>query len=215
MGEEMNEEKILQKFRSEKVLTIEQLTHLLSCSVITVRRRLKQWSVHTSLNKNGRYYVLPKVAEFDRNGLWNHQGIFFSKHGNLKKTIIQLIRQSETGLSAHEISKLVGIAPDSSFISHFRNFPGIQREKYTGRFIYFSDDPNVYKKQVFVRLGAIKFPSDADAVLILVQFIKHPNISLKELSNKIAQQGKRIESAVIRSFLEYHGLLKKTPATRR
>jgi hypothetical protein len=65
------------------------------------------------------------------------------------------------------------------------------------------------------RLGAKQFPSDADAVLILVQFIKHPNVGLEELSNKIAQQGKRIEPAVIRSFLEYHGLLKKTPATRQ
>lgn len=205
----MDEKNALQRFRLKKVLTIEQLVDLLNCSVITVRRRLKQWRVYTSLNKNSRYYVLPEVPNFDKNGLWNYQRIFFSKHGNLKKTIIQLIRQAEAGLSSHEVSELVGIAPNSSFISHFCDFPGIRREKHKGVFIYFSDDPEIYTKQTLVRLGAKKFPSDAEAVLILVQFIKHPNISIEELSNKIAQQGKGIEPAVIRRFLDYHDLLKK------
>jgi len=205
----MDERHVFQKFRLQKILTIDQLMDLLNSSVITVRRRLKQWNVYTSINKNGRYYVLPDVPMFDKNGLWNYQDIFFSRHGNLKKTIIQLIRQSESGLSAPEISELVGIAPNSSFLYHFHDVPGIRREKHKGRFIYFSDDPELRTKQCFLREGEKKFPSDAEAVVILLQFIKHPNSSVEELSNKITHQWNKIEPSVIRNFLKYHGLIKK------
>lgn len=205
----MDEKHVFQKFRLQKILTIEQLMDLLDSSVITVRRRLKQWKVYTSINKNGRYYVLPDMPKFDKNGLWDYQNIFFSRHGNLKKTIIQLIRQSESGINALEISKLVGIAPNSSFLYHFHDVPGIRREKYKGRFIYFSDDPDFYTKQSFLREVEKNYPSDSEAVVILLQFIKHPNISVEELSNKITQQGNKIEPSVIRNFLEYHGLSKK------
>ena len=205
----MDERHVFQKFRLQKILTIDQLMDLFDSSVITVRRRLKQWKVYTSINKNGRYYVLPDIPKFDKNGLWDYQNIFFSRHGNLKKTIIQLIRQSESGISAHEISKLVGIAPNSSFLYHFNDISGIRREKHKGRFVYFSDDPEHYTKQSFLREVEKNFPSDAEAVVILLQFIKHPNISVDELSNKITQQGKKIEPSVIRNFLEYHDLIKK------
>jgi hypothetical protein len=168
----MDEKHVFQKFRLRKILTIDQLMDLLDSSVITVRRRLKQWKVYTSINKNGRYYALPDVPMFDENGLWNYQNIFFSRHGNLKKTIIQLIKQSESGMSAPEISKLVGIAPNSSFLYHFHDVPGIRREKHKGRFIYFSDDPNLYPKQSFLR----EVEKDLGADIL---------ISLKEVDNFI------------------------------
>lgn len=215
----MDEKSVLQRFQSRKVLDIEQLVDFLGCSVITVRRRLKQWSAYRSFNKNGRYYTLPEIPKFDRNGLWEYQTIFFSKHGNLKNTIIQLVKQSKTGLSAYEITQLVGLPANSSFLSQFRNVPGITREKRQRRFIYFSDDPKIYAEQeqnwILHRQETIELPSDADAVVILVQYIKHPHITIKELSSRIAQQGKRIDFFVIKRFLQYHDLLKKTPDTEQ
>jgi len=58
----MDEKNVLRKFRAKKVFTIEPLICLLKCSIITARRRLKKWKTHTSINKNGRYYVLPEIA---------------------------------------------------------------------------------------------------------------------------------------------------------
>ena len=215
----MNDKGVLQKFRSRKVLDIEELVDFLGCSVVTVRRRLKQWRAYRSFNKNGRYYTLPEIPKFDRNGLWKYQTIFFSKHGNLKNTIIQLVKQSKTGLSAHEITQLVGLPANSSFLSQFRSVAGITREKRQGRFIYFSDDPEIHAEQeqnwILHRQETIKLPSDADAVVILVQHIKHPNITIEELSKRIAQQGKRIHSFVIKRFLQYHDLLKKRADTEQ
>ena len=57
-------------------------------------------------------------------------------------------------------------------------------------------------------------PSDAEAVMILVQYIKHPHSRIEELSERVAEQGRRIDRRVIHRFLEHHDLLKKFPDTK-
>ncbi len=216
-------ENALKKFRKKKVLSIDQLIDLLKCSVRTVQRRLKKWGTHRSYNRNGRFYVLPEISEFDSNGLWKYRGIFFSKYGDLKNTVISLVNNSEAGLSAKEIGELTGLLP-RSFLSHFRDCPGIQREKHMGVYIYFAEASEIYTKQIKRRIDyenqavksqIIKLPPDADAVVILVQYIKHPDISIEGLAKRIAQKGRRFEPAVIRNFLEHHDLLKKTEVTQQ
>ena len=77
----MHEIDVLKRFHRIKVLTIEQLVDLLKTSVITARRHLKKWETYTSFNHNGRYYTLPRIPQFDNNGIWKYQTILFSKYG--------------------------------------------------------------------------------------------------------------------------------------
>jgi hypothetical protein len=91
---------------------------------VTARRRLKAWRAYTSYNRNGRYYTLPEIAQFDDMGLWRHQGAFFSKHGNLKQTLVHLVVHSVQGLSGAEFGEILGLQP-RSFLSHFRDHPAI------------------------------------------------------------------------------------------
>ena len=210
----MDEKDVLEKFRRQKIITLEQLIQLLRCSAITVRRRLKKWRTYTSINKNGRYYTLPQIPVFDENGLWKYQTILFSKHGNLKQTVIGLIRQSPAGLDAGQIAKKLDLAANSSFFSQLKNVAVLRREKHQGRFVYFSDSAEVYDRQKHQRMASnhsnINFPTDAEAVVILVQLIKHPNISIERLVLKVGQVSKQIEAEAIKRFLHFHGLLKKT-----
>jgi len=209
----MQNKPILENFRRQKILTIEQLVKRLQCSVITARRRLKKWKTFTSINKNGRYYTLPEIPVFDKDGLWKYQTILFSKHGNLKQTIVALITDSQKGLSAVEIAKLVDLVPNSSFLSQFKDVPGVKREKHQGRYIYLSDSPQIYTRQK-QEWTTIVFPSDAQAVVILVQLIKYPDSSIEQLSGHVSGQGQPLEPATIRRFLQFHDLLKKTPDTK-
>jgi hypothetical protein len=186
--------------------------------VITARRRLKKWQSYTSINNNGRYYTLPQIAVFDENGLWKHKTVLFSKHGNLKQTIVALITESEKGLSAVEIAEFVDLVPNSSFLSRFKSVPGVRREKHQGRFIYLSDHPEIYSRQVQTRTTgqtAAGFPSDSEAVEILVHLIKYPDIGIEQLVAKASKPGKQVGPAMIRRFLRFHDLLKKTSATGR
>ncbi|MBT8339221.1 MAG: hypothetical protein KJP07_04330 [Desulfatitalea sp.] len=139
--------------------------------------------------------------------------MLFSKHGNLKQTIIALITESPKGLSASEIAGLVDLVPNSSFLSRFKQVAGVKREKHQGRFVYLSDHPEIYvrPKRGWVEDG---LPTDAQAVIILVQLIKHPDIDIEQLAGHVSEQGSSIEPAAIRSFLQLHELLKKTLDTK-
>lgn len=212
----MHEIDVLKRFRRIKVLTIEELVDLLKSSVMTARRRLKKWEALTSFNHNGRYYTLPRIPRFDNNGIWKYQTILFSKYGNLKQTILELIRRSEVGLSAREVAQVVEIPTNSSIFSQLQRVSGIRREKHQGHFVYFSGDQETYQKQksaLYRPEAAAGLPSHEEAVLILVQYIKHPHIGIEELSERIARQGKRMDPSVIQSFLDHHDLLKKIPDT--
>jgi len=214
----MDENRVLEKFRRQKIITIGYLVKWLKCSVITARRRLKKWQSYTSINNNGRYYTLPQIPVFDDNGLWKYRTVLFSKHGNLKQTIVALITESEKGLSAVEIAEIVEIVPNSSFLSRFKSVPGVRREKHQGRFIYLSDHTEIYSQQMQTRASrqaAVGFPADSEAVEILVHLIKHPDIGIEQLAANVSKPGKQVGAAMIRRFLRFHDLLKKTSDTRR
>jgi len=204
----------VKRFQKLKVVTIEQLVGLLGSSVITARRQLKKWRAYTSFNMNGRYYSLPGIPRFDENGIWKYQRILFSKHGTLTQTISQLIGRSETGLSARQIAQVVEVAPNSSVFSRLTNIPGIRREKHRGRFVYFSAEKYQEQKASLYEPQHVRFPSDAEAVMILVERIKHPHSRMEELSERLAEKGRKIDSCVIHRFLGHHDLLKKIPDTK-
>jgi hypothetical protein len=216
----LSEEKLKLVFKfleGVKVFSLDQLMSSLSCSMPTARLKLKHWQAYTSYNQNGRYYALPTVPGFDENGLWFYKNIFFSKYGNLRNTVVHLINNSSSGLTGNEIGKLVSLAP-RSFLHHFRNVKGIQREKTEGVYVYFSDDPDRYKAQVRNRSKALISKgepfSNADAVVILAALIKHHNICVEDIMNLPEVRGRNFSRLVICEFLDRHGLLKKTPGTK-
>ena len=213
----MDDQRILERFRRQKTATIDQLVQWLKCSVITVRRRLRQWRSLTSINQNGRYYTLAEVPVFDPNGLWRYQRALFSTHGNLKQTVVALITRSARGLSAVEIAQLVDLPSNSSFISRMANEPGVKRQKHEGRFVYFSDRPEIYTLQQYVRASGRKgagMPTDQEAVMILVELLKNPGIGIEQLATRVAHKGQWVSPEAIAAFLERHDLVKKTSGTR-
>jgi len=201
-------------FRRRKILTLREVAELIQSSVHTARRRLKQWRAHTSYNQNGRYYTLPEAPKFDPNGLWHWRGVFFSQYGNLKQTVIELIRHSQAGLDAGEMRSLLGLDP-RSFLSAFANHPRLKREKTQGRFVYYCADPSVYAKQQ-QRRGALsaksRQPTSFEAVAILVEKIKHPALSNEALSRRLRKQKLFVEPQTIENLFVRHDLaVKKTP----
>ena len=198
----------------EKVVTIVLLATWLSCSIPTARRRLKAWKAYTSYNHNGRYYTLPEIAQFDANGLWRYQGVFFSKHGNLKQTLVHLVTRSMQGLSGSELGELLGLQP-RSFLSHFRHHPALCRAEIKGRWIWFAADPKIHDQQRRAQLAQAvsptpRMPSDMEAVMILVDLIHHPHSGLEQIAHRLKPKGLDIDVEAIRQLLTHHDLLKKT-----
>lgn len=198
-----------------KVFRIGDLASVLTCSIPNARLKIKQWRAYTSYNKNGKYYTLPEIPNFNRHGLWRYKDVAFSKHGNLKKTIIHLVTVSPTGLSGKQLGELLGLLPQS-FLHHFRQCPGICREKHDGIFIYFSDSNDVYKMQVQQRESLILRSatctiSDPEAVMILVAIIRHHGISAEGIFALPEIRKSKLKLTNIQGFMLHHGLLKKIP----
>jgi len=200
-----------------KVFSFDRLLSLLNCSTRTGRSKLKQWGAYTSYNQNGQYYTMPANPRFDKDGLWHFEGVSFSRHGNLRKTVIHLIRHSKAGLCGRRIGELVKLN-HRSFLHHFRDAPGIRREKHGGVYVYFSDERDACKRQKEKRLESFALSAqalcDADAVIILAALIRRHDISAEEIMALPEIKGKRISPHAVHDFLKRHGLLKKTAAAR-
>ena len=206
-----NAQALLEK---SKVFTIDQLVSSLSCSVPTARLKLKQWLAYTSYNQNGRYYSLYSVPRFDQNDIWCFKGICFSKHGNLKKTIVSLVKNSTEGLSGKQLGSILKLSPQS-FLHHFKSTPGIRRKKFEGVYVYFSDKPEIYNKQVELRYQKKSTSthsklSNQDALIILASIIKHHSIELKSIIELPEIKERKLSRNAIEDFMETHNLLKKT-----
>ena len=202
----------LSTFRMKKVITIKELSGVLQCSFSTTRRRLREWKALTSYNKSGSYYTLPDIPEFSKRGLWHYRGVFFSKHGTLKNTIIHFVRTSEKGLSNSEIEKILGVNPNS-FFPQYREFAELKRERHKREVVYFSSEEQMYKLQKERRFpgepSAPKLLPDAIAIEVLVELIRNPEISIEELLSRVSKKGYEIAASTVGSLLEYHDLPKK------
>ena len=206
--------KTLKIFRRRKVLTVFDLASLMQCSLITVRRKLKQWNAYTSYNQNGRYYVLPDVPQFDGNGLWRYRDVCFSQSGNLTQTVIHLVKNSPAGFAASEIEELLHIQP-RSFLSLFREHPALTRKQFHRRYVYVAADATVNRKQIEQR-GKMTLhshlPSDSEAIAILVETVKYPELTVEKLCDQLKIKKYDVSPEAVRNFFAYHGLpIKKTP----
>jgi len=213
----MKSNSLKKMFKKSKVLTLSQVSKTHDCSIRTVQRQFAEWAVLRSYNKNSRYYTLPEIPQFNVHGIWCYRDILFSKFGDLRQTVKHMILASEDGLSGNEIGDIVNLLP-RSFMHHFREAEGIFREKHGGVYIYFSNDPTIYARQVIKRVQAddVKRISDAIAIKILVGYIKHPELSEEELSSILRrEQSVDIFPSMITYLLSLHDLLKKTPDSRR
>ena len=204
----------LKVFRRRKILKLEEVAELIHSSIHTARRRLKEWQAHTSYNKNGRYYTLPEIPKFDGDGLWHWHGVFFSRNGNLKQTVVELIGRSQAGLDAGELGSLLGLDP-RSFLSAFAAHPQIKREKTQGRFVYYGAGRSLCAQQR-QRRGALSAMgrqlTPSEAIAILVEKIKAPALGSKALSQRLRKQKLRVDPESIEKLFVQHGLaVKKTP----
>ena len=213
----MKSNSLKKMFKKSKVLTLSQVSKTHDCSIRTVQRQFAELAVLRSYNKNSRYYTLPEIPKFNVHGIWCYRDILFSKFGDLRQTVKHMILASEDGLSGNEIGDIVNLLP-RSFMHHFREMEGVFREKHGGVYIYFSNGPTIYARQVIKRVQAddVKRISDAIAIKILVGYIKHPELSEEELSSILRrEQSVDIFPSMITNLLSFYDLLKKTPDSRR
>ena len=199
-------------FALEKVLILTEVCKILLCSPITAHRRLKEWGAYTSYNKNGRYYTIGAIPEFNKNDIWQYRDIFFSRYGTLKNTVVALTIKSKKGLNHAELQEIIGLNP-KYFMARFRELSEVRKERYKHSIIYFSDHAEIYEAQKRNRFPpeptTTKLPSDAQAIIILVELIHNPGMNSNELTLKLEKKGTRIDAGSVSALFQKYELGKK------
>ncbi len=210
-------DRLAKLFARRKCWLLAELANALDCALITVRRLLKEVGYFRSYTHNGKWYTLATTPRFDRDGIWRHRDIGFSKQGSLTATIRHLIGRSPVGLSAGEIGEKLQ-HPCHAVLTILHKAGEIDRIKIGGEFRYLSTQERTNRRQR-AQVAAEQKPgppaplSTQAAVFVLVEYIKNPELSFAQIACNVEKHRQiTVAQESIGCFFNEQGL-KKTPET--
>jgi len=132
------ENQLVDSFHENFLLTIKDLKNILqTTSRMTVFRKLKHLPYKTSYSHCGKYYTLDSIANYDNNGIWAYNQIYFSKFGTLKNTVLHHIDKSIIGFTCYELEEFLRIPVHNTVLDLWKNSK-INREQIAKEYIYLS-----------------------------------------------------------------------------
>lgn len=205
-------QRIISLFSQKPCWKIEPLAAKLKYSIPSVRRFLSQKGYFTSFTHNASWYTLRSIPRFNSMGLWFYHDIGFSRTGSLTDTLIDLTGRSSSGMTAKQLGEELHCRCHSVLV-HLCRCEKLQRKKVGGSYVYLSIDPHTATNQChFIDmkgLGAKHLPAEI-AVLVLAEFIHHPESSFEQLAEAIAhRKGVSLNVSFIESLFDLHDLKKK------
>jgi hypothetical protein len=208
---------LLRAFQRRKVLTKEQLLQEIGCSTMTAWRLLHQHGCLTSYNDNARHYTLVNIPQFDEQGLWAHRNARFSKWGTLTDTIVGLVEQSPSGLTAEQLQGLLEVTNVKPLLTRLTQRESLSREKVGGRYVYFASRRGERTRQQEQRnhetskaVAARHLPPLDHVVALLVEIIRRPRGTPQQWARRLKQHGVPIGTGDIEAVLAHYEIdLKK------
>jgi hypothetical protein len=191
------------------------LARSLDYALISVRRLLKQIGYVRSYTHNGKWYTLRDWPEFNRDGIWHHKDIGFSKHGSLIATIVHLVARSPAGLSARDLGEKLQ-HPCHAVLTNLHKNQLLDRVQVSGQFRYLAVEQEINRRQreqtaILAPSTPVTSLSTQAAVWVLVEHIKNPGLSFDQLAGRIREQRHLVLAPQsIQQFFQEQDL-KKTP----
>lgn len=141
-------ENTLRRFlQKHRIATLAKLKRAMETSAtMTVFRKLKSLGYRTSYSHRGSYYTLATLPQFDRQGLWSHQSVWFSRQGNLLQTSAHWIEQAEAGFTAAELQNQLHVEVKTPLLQLYRR-QQIHREALGGVYVYLAAEPGQRQRQ--------------------------------------------------------------------
>ena len=144
----MRTEQLRHLLRAQKIATMPELKAALGTDVdMTVFRKLRELSYHSSYSHRGQFYTLREIARFDELGLWSFRAVYFSEYGTLLRTCEQLVNGAEAGYATDELENLLQVGVKDALRKLARE-KRIFREKVGGRFVHFARDRTLRGEQL-------------------------------------------------------------------
>ena len=149
---------LLKYLAKRKMAVLEELKKLLKTqSRTTVFRKLKKLDYISSCSHKGKYYSLDAIAKYNDYGVWQHKSVTFSKYGTVKKTLEFLIEKSLKGYAASELYLILEIKVEDVLLELLKS-KRVVRKRMSGKYVYYSKNPNQSKKQELTRKDKLQLP---------------------------------------------------------
>lgn len=153
-----------QFLRRYRIATLPQLKQVLGTDAdITVFRKLKELSCHTSYSHRGQFYTLAEIADFDENGLWTFNSVGFSRHGTLLNTAEAFVNQAPAGYFAGELEALLRV-PVKEPLLHLVRQNRISRLEVSQLYLYCASDKPRQRQQFLARQARLEQPGVSGSV---------------------------------------------------
>lgn len=149
--ESFHADDLAKALRRSKIATMPELKRALGTNVdVTVFRKLRQLAYRTSYSHRGSYYTLDETAQFDQNGLWSFNSVWFSRLGTLLDTAEAFVEYSPAGHFVEELDHLLHVGtkePLLRLVQHER----VTRQSVEGLYLYCSRNPVLRERQLLAR----------------------------------------------------------------
>ncbi len=155
-----------------KIVTMEELKNRLGTTAErTIYRKLKLLSYRTSYTHGGSYFTLDKIAEFNEDGLWCHDSVWFSQYGTLQNTLEIWVTESDKGFFTKELESSLHVSVKETLLRLVKS-GRISREKISGLYLYCSKNSLEREKQIALRYieEVAEEPSDKMKASMLLFF---------------------------------------------
>lgn len=187
----------------------------------TVFRAMSKKGYLTSYNYAGRYYTLKEIPEFNEDGLWVHGDMLFSKHGNLRSTIIYFVDNSIAGQTHVELQERLRLRVHDTL--HDLVLAGkIGRVEIKCLYLYVCSHRAIAETQIAERHQLLStgpppmcLPDPPVVIEILLAFIHHQKKEPAELASLLHRQGLTVSTEEIKTVFVQYALGKKKPVLRR
>lgn len=209
-------------FRRQKIADLDRLyAALRTRSRMTVFRRLSQVGYLSSYSHAGRYYTLRDIPQFDRDGLWQHAGVFFSRDGTLKATVARLVEQADAGNFHHELQLRVRLRVHNTLADLVAR-RRLGRVPIEGEYLYVSANAERAATQLARRahreppVEAARPLEPAVVIEVLVEVIHGAVVQLDaaQVAARLVARGVAVTVAQVVEVFRQHGVVKKTAPSR-
>jgi hypothetical protein len=152
-----------QRLQRHKIATLAELKQALGTEVaLTVLRKLKELDYLTSYSHRGGYYTVRDIARFDSEGLWSHEGVWFSRHGTLLATAQHLVNYAAQGYFAEELASALHVQVHDA-LRQLVLRRQITRQSLSGLYLYTCTDASTRQRQLLSRRTRQAVPTLTDA----------------------------------------------------
>lgn len=159
-------DRLLRHLRQHRIATLSDLKRVLGTAVdVTVFRKLATLDYLSSYTHRGGYYTLRRLARFSTEGLWSHEGVWFSRYGTLLATAEAFVTQAPTGYVADALARTLHVDVQDA-LRALTSRGRLRRSEVAGRYLYTAADPALHRQQLQARRATQAVPITVDAAAL-------------------------------------------------